>query len=143
MPASPSDSEGLVSQWIESFNVRDLDGMLACMSAEVRFYPLRLSGLERYYRGHDGIRSWFADLAKRRHRHRIALHNLRADPEGVVIAIGELRLDEDSEPTRFWAREQIEDGAIVVSHHYLTDPDILEGIRAPRRPPGARRFPGI
>jgi ketosteroid isomerase-like protein len=140
---SATPSEALVSQWIHSFNVRDLDGMLDCMSPGIRFYPLRLSGLERYYRGHDGIRNWFHRLLEWDHRHRIAVHKVRAEPDGAVIAIGELHLDEDADPARFWARDQIQDGQIVVCHHYLTDPDTLDEIQAPRRPGRPPRFPGL
>ena len=64
MPEAPMAQEALVSRWVDAFNARDLDGILACMDAEVRFFPLRLSRLGRFYRGHDGVRQWFDD-----HRH--------------------------------------------------------------------------
>ncbi len=135
--------EAPVSRWIDSFNVRDLDGMLACMSPEVRFYPLRLNGLERYYRGHPGVRDWFTRLTELDHRYRIDLRNIRGERDGEVIAIGELLL-EDGDPARFWARDQVEDGQIVVAHHYLTDPDIFEDIGSqPPRPVRPSRFPGL
>jgi SnoaL-like domain len=141
---SPYDPEALVSRWIESFNARDLDGMLSCMSAEVRFYPLRLGGLERYYRGHDGVRLWFARMRELSHEYRIALRNIRGEAGGEVVAIGELHLQEEAEAARFWARDKVENGQIVVSHHYLTDPDIFDGIGpAPRQPVRRRRFPGL
>jgi ketosteroid isomerase-like protein len=139
----PHPPETLVSQWIEAFNARNLDRMLACMSADVRFYPLRLAGLERYYRGHDGVRGWFARMKELNHQHRIALHNLRAEPDGEVIAIGELRLENDPDPARFWARDQVEDGQIVVAHHYLTDPDIFGSIAPARRRGRPSRFHGL
>lgn len=140
----PSAPQALVSQWIESYNARDLDGMLSCMSAEVRFYPLRLDGLERYYRGHDGVRSWFARLNELRHRYRLDLRNIRGEHDGEVVAIGELRFEGDPDPARFWARNQVEDGAIAIAHHYLTDPDVLDGIRTSQRPSGRpSRFPGL
>lgn len=144
MPAIPSAPQALVSQWIDSFNARDLEGMLECMSPEVRFYPLRLDGLERYYRGHDGVRSWFERLNELSHRYMVNLRHIRGEHDGEVVAIGELLLEGDPDPARFWARDQVEDGRIVVAHHYLTDPDILDGI-GPERPPRARssRFPGL
>lgn len=136
--------ETLISQWIESFNARDLDGLLERMSEEVRFYPLRLSGLERYYRGHDGVCAWFARMEELDHRHRIELHSLRAEPDGEVVAVGELRLDDDADLIRFWARDQVDDGKIVVAHHYLTDPGIFDGIdRSPPRRARPSRFPGL
>lgn len=137
------DPEAVVSRWIDCFNLRDLDGMLECMSPEVRFYPLRLSGLERSYRRHDGVRDWFARLGEADYSHRLDLHNLRAEPDGEVVAIGELHLDEGADPARFWARDKVEDGAIVVAHHYLTDPEIFEDISKPRQPARSRRFPGL
>ena len=113
------------------------------MSAEVRFYPLRLGGLERYYRGHEGVRGWFERMLDLNHEHRIALHNIRGEPDGEVVAIGELRLDDQPDATRFWAREKVANGQIVVAHHYLTDPDIFHGIGPPRRRARPPRFPGL
>ena len=140
MPETPIAPETVVSRWIDFFNLRDLEGMLQCMSRDVRFYPLRLSGFERYYRGHDGVRAWFERMLEHGHSHRIAVHNLRAEPDGAVVAVGELHLDEGADPARFWARDQVEDAGIVVAHHYLTDPEIFESI-APRERP--QRFPGL
>jgi hypothetical protein len=143
LPQTPTRPELLVSKWIESFNDRDLDGMLDCMSGEVRFYPLRLNGLDRYYRGHDGVRDWFARIAELGRWHRIAVHSLRGEPDGEVVAVGELRLEDDPDPTRFWARDQVEGDKIVVAHRYLTDPDIFDGLDLPRRRARPSRFPGL
>jgi hypothetical protein len=139
LPYSP---ETLVSQWIESFNERNLDGLLECMSGEVRFYPLRLAGLDPYYLGHDGVREWFARMAELGYRHQIAVHSLRAEPGGEVVAVGELRLDDGSDVSRFWARDQVADGKIVVAHRYLTDPDIFDSISVPKRRTRPPRLPG-
>jgi SnoaL-like domain len=143
LPETPTAPETVVSCWIESFNERDLDRMLECMSGEVRFYPLRLAGLDRYYRGHDGVRNWFARMGEMGHRHRIELQGLRAEAGGEVVAVGELCLEDDPDPTRFWARDKVEEDKIVVTHHYLTDPEIFDGIRPPRRRSRPPRFPGL
>jgi SnoaL-like domain len=144
LPETPLAPEMLVSQWIESFNDRNLEGLLACMNADVRFYPLRLSGFDRFYHGHDGVCSWFRRMEQLGYAHRIALHNVRAGPDGEVVAIGELRLDEGSDAARFWARDQVVDGQIVVSHHYLTDPDIFDDIGSLRKRRGRPlRFHGM
>lgn len=135
--------EAVVSRWIDCFNLRDLDGILECMNDGVRFYPLRLSGLERYYHGHDGVRAWFEQMHECGHSHRIAVHNLRAEPGGEVVAVGELHLDEGADPARFWARDLVEEGAIAVAHHYLTDPGIFESIASSQRRARSQRFPGL
>lgn len=142
LPETPIAPETVVSRWIDFFNLRDLEGMLECMSHEVRFYPLRLSGLERCYTGHDGVRAWFGRMLEHGHSHRIAIHNLRAEPDGEVVAVGELHLDEGADPARFWARDQVADDGIAVAHHYLTDPEIFEGIAAPQRRVRPQRFRG-
>ena len=132
-----------MSRWIDFFNLRDLEGMLECMSRDVLFYPLRLSGFERHYRGHDGVCAWFERMLEHGHSHRIAVHNLRAEPDGEVVAVGELHLDEGADPARFWARDQVENAGIVVAHHYLTDPEIFESLAPMGQRERPQRFPGL
>jgi ketosteroid isomerase-like protein len=143
LPQTPIAPETVVSRWIDSFNLRDLEGMLDCMSEDVRFYPLRLSGLDRFYRGHAGVRAWFERMREHGHSPRIAVHNLRGEPDGEVVAVGELHLDEGSDPARFWARDRVEGEGIVVAHHYLTDPEIFESIASRERRVRPPRFPGL
>lgn len=45
----------------EVFNRRDLDGALALMDDAVEIEP-RLGALEGNYRGHEGVRQWWANL---------------------------------------------------------------------------------
>ena len=51
----------LVLRMYESFNRRDLGAILALMDDEVVIEP-RLGALEGDYRGHAGVRRWWADL---------------------------------------------------------------------------------
>ncbi|HLY51272.1 MAG TPA: hypothetical protein VKR21_18915 [Solirubrobacteraceae bacterium] len=83
------------TRWIEAFNVGDLDGMLACLARYVAFYPVRLSGLEACYRGHDGVRCWFAQLRRHRYAQTISLWDLRGLGDVRVFATGWLSLAED------------------------------------------------
>jgi hypothetical protein len=69
--------EQIVSQWVDAFNDRDLDGMLVRLDVQVDFHPLRLSGLGGSYRGDDGVREWFTQLKRLRHEHRIVLSQMR------------------------------------------------------------------
>ncbi len=36
--------DAIVARWVDAFNDRDLEGMLARCHPEVRFHPLRLAG---------------------------------------------------------------------------------------------------
>ena len=42
--------DALVRCWVDAFNAQDLECMLARLDPEVRFHPLRLSGLDGSYR---------------------------------------------------------------------------------------------
>jgi len=124
----------VLRRWINAFNLRDLDAMLALMHADVRLQPLRLNGLQRSYRGHDGVGRWFADMREHGLAHRLAIANLRAQGQ-EAIAIGTLKLSPGDDPIRFWILDRIEDGRIVTANHYLTDPDVFPW--SAQRPAGA------
>jgi ketosteroid isomerase-like protein len=118
--------EQVVSRWVDAFNRRDLDGMLACLGAEVLFHPLRLSGPAASYHGHDGAREWFAQLRRLRHEHRVVLSEARAVGEDQVIAVGSLGLAGEPDIGPFCGLHRLAGGRIVAAHHYLTDPDMIE-----------------
>lgn len=111
---------------VEAFNARDLEGMLACLSEDVEFHPLRLGGLCACYRGHDGVREWFADLRRSRYEHRIAVSETRDLGAGRVLASGTLWLGEQGEVESVCAVERISEGLIVAARHYLTDTEMIE-----------------
>lgn len=118
--------EQVVSRWVDAFNGRDLDGMLACLDGGVRFHPLRLGGLGASYHGHTGVREWFAQLRRLRHEHRIVLSEARAVGEGQVITVGSLSLAGEPHIGPFCGLHRLAGGLIVAAHHYLTDPDMVE-----------------
>jgi ketosteroid isomerase-like protein len=125
--APPEEPRALVADWVDAFNERDLERMLVRMSPEVRFHPLRLTGLDRSYRGHDGVRSWLRRLDELGHRHRIVLSELRGGSDGEVLGVGSLVLFREADPARFWLLHRVQGGVIVAAHHYLTDPAAFPG----------------
>jgi hypothetical protein len=116
----------VVRGWVEAFNDRDLDGMLARMDRGVDFHPLRFPGLETSYRGHDGVRAWHAQLEALDWRYRIELSEVRGTSDGGVLMLGEVWIGDEPEPVPFWALERISGGAIVAAYQYLTDREIFE-----------------
>lgn len=126
MPAEAARSlEPIVLRWIDAFNARDFDAMLSCLDPDVRFHPLRLSGLAGSYRGHEGVSEWFERL-RMRHDPRIRVTELHAVNGDQVNVIGSLSLGDDPEIAPFCGLHRIRDGRIVAAHHYLTDPDMIE-----------------
>jgi hypothetical protein len=124
----PVSQETIVSRWVDAFNARDLDRVLAGLAGAVDFHPLRLSGIAASYRGHDGAREWFTQLMRLHHDYRIVLHEIRETSEGRVFASGSLSLGAESDVGPFCALHRFADGLIVAIHQYLTDPDMIESL---------------
>ena len=121
-------SKELVARWVEAFNARDLDGMLACLAEDVDFHPLRLTGVLASYDGHDGVREWWATLGDIGHDHRIVLAEVRYLRDGRVLASGSLKVGGERDVGPFSAVDRVDGGRIVATHHYLSDADMLEQI---------------
>lgn len=60
-----ADHVDLVQRSLEAWNAEDLDRLVACAHPEIEIdfsaNPL-FPGLEDVYRGHDGLRRWWADF---------------------------------------------------------------------------------
>ncbi len=121
--ASP---ERIVSRWVEAFNARDLDAMLAFLDHGVALYPVRLSGIEACYRGHAGVRCWFAQLQRHRYAYTIALFDLQDLGDERVFATGALRLREPQDIVPFCGLHRVRNGVTVSAHHHLSDPEMIE-----------------
>ena len=128
MSGAAAAPDALVSGWVDAFNAKDLDGMLARLASDVRFHPLRLSGLDGSYRGHGGVQRWFAQLTRLRYEHVIVMSNVHSSGDDKVLAVGALRLVGNMEIAPFCALHRIVDGVIVAAHHYLSDRAMLEQV---------------
>jgi hypothetical protein len=121
--ASP---ERVVSRWVEAFNARNLGGMLACLTPDVALHPVKLSGIEARYRGHNGVWCWFAQLRRHHYTYTISLSDVQDLGDGRVFASGSPSLAESPDVTPFSAFHRLVDGLTISAHHYLTDPDMIE-----------------
>jgi ketosteroid isomerase-like protein len=117
--------EAVVSAWIDAFNARDVDGMVACLAADAEFHPLRLHRLERRYRGHEGFRRWFSQLERLGVEERLVAARFDATDPGCVRAIGSLQSVDEPNAAPFYGVHQLSDGLIATAHHYLSDPAVL------------------
>jgi len=129
--AAPVAAELTIARWIEAFNARDLDALLAWTHPNVDFHPLWLSGLRRTYRGHDGIRCRVAGLQVWRHQHRINLLEVSRAGDGQLLAVGTLSHKPSANPTPFCALHQLADELIITAHHHMSDPDSLLALSPP------------
>ncbi|HEX2085671.1 MAG TPA: nuclear transport factor 2 family protein [Solirubrobacteraceae bacterium] len=72
----------------DAFARRDLDGALAHVSDDVRFEPsgtARLAGRTEPYRGHAGVREYFADANRLWEELTLHAEDVRSAPGSVVV----------------------------------------------------------
>ncbi|MDQ1373000.1 MAG: SnoaL-like polyketide cyclase [Actinomycetota bacterium] len=81
-----TDRLALARTAFAAFNRRDLETCLEVFGRDVEWWPLR-SSTEGPYRGHDGIRAWFADTAETFDRLQIEVEDLR-EGDDLVLAHG-------------------------------------------------------
>jgi hypothetical protein len=125
--ASALGPKALVLRWVNAFNARNLDALISCLHAEVDFHPLKLLGIDRSYRGHEGVRVWFSRLDALHYRHRIELAEVREGGRGHLLAVGTLSVPGHGSVVPFCASHWIKDDLIALVRQYPRDPDFVEG----------------
>jgi ketosteroid isomerase-like protein len=114
----------IAREFVEAFNRRDTDGLLALVHPEIEFRPTMLVGSERVYRGHDGFRSWAEDLAAAEATHQVRVRDIRVLEDRRFLVLSEVLLDgEVVAPSAMVAK--LEEGKIVEAHAYLSDEAML------------------
>ncbi len=117
----------LVARWVEAHNDRDIDGMLACVTQDVEFHPLRLtSGSADVYVGQEGLRLWFEDLTSSTLRHELRMEQVRENGEDEVLLVGSVEIPGHATVAEFYGIYDITDGLIGRAHHYLSDRRTME-----------------
>jgi ketosteroid isomerase-like protein len=119
----PVADRDAVIRWIAALNARDLDRILACVTPDVEFHPLKLSASRPAYVGHDGIRQWFDEVQNRHHE--IRGQSLEALADDRLLVLGVIVLDGQTRPTDFAGIYRVDDGLIAGAHHYLSDRGML------------------
>jgi ketosteroid isomerase-like protein len=78
----------LVRRALEAFNRRDLEGSLACFSEEITWeVHLGVMPDATSYRGHDGVRRFWAAWTDTFEGFRLAIEELEEAAEGRVLAV--------------------------------------------------------
>lgn len=124
--ASALGPKALVFRWVNAFNARNLDALLSCLHVEVDFHPLKLLGIDRSYRGHEGVRVWFGRLDALHYRHRIELAEVREGARGHLLAVGALSVPGHGSVVPFCATHWIKDDLIALVRQYPREPAFVE-----------------
>lgn len=123
----------LARRAFQAFNDRDLDTVLAGLHDDVEVFP-RIAAVEGGYRGHDGVRRWWAQLLGAFPDFHVEILEVRDLGEFMVLA---LRLRgrgaESATPidAAVWHVNQFRDGKVVSWRVYTSELEALEAA-APR-----------
>jgi ketosteroid isomerase-like protein len=78
-----TEGEQLVRGFAEAISESDPDGALEFCHPEIEFLSVLALGGQAY-RGHDGIRQYFADIASAWSEWRVEVHRVSSAPDGRV-----------------------------------------------------------
>jgi ketosteroid isomerase-like protein len=87
-PAARTEAVGVVRAIYDAFARRDVEAALAYLSPDVEWRPAgtsSLTGRAEPYRGHDGIREYFADAERTLEDLRLFAEDIRVAGGGVVV----------------------------------------------------------
>jgi hypothetical protein len=120
--------EEIGQQFIDAFNRRDAEDLVALVDPDVDFHPTGLVGTRRAYRGHEGMRRWVSDLKTSQAMHQVRVHEVRALEERRFLVLTEVILDGESASPAALLGRLGDTGKIVEAHAYLSDEELLTQI---------------
>jgi hypothetical protein len=122
--ASPVGFAVLARAFVEAFNARDADALVALAHPRIVFRPTALAGHRRVYHGHAGLRRWVADLAALPLDVQLQVREIRPQwPDGFLVLS---TLGVGGDPIADAAMiAAVRAGKVVEAHGYLSDESTL------------------
>ena len=78
----------LTEAMFEAFTARDVEAMIVLLDPDMEFYPIgtaRLTGSDAPYRGHDGMRRYFADVDQVWQELRVVPQHYEVNADRVLV----------------------------------------------------------
>jgi hypothetical protein len=127
----------LAVAFVEAFNDRDADALVASAHPRIVFRPTALVGHRGTYHGHAGLRRWVAELDALGVDFQVRIREIRPlRPSGFVV-LSKLRVG-DELITDSAMIAAVHHGKIIEAHGYLSDEGMLAHLGlipdAPRLP---------
>jgi hypothetical protein len=117
--------ETIGHRFIDAFNRRDAEGLVALADPAIEFHPTSIVGSRRVYRGHEGLRRWVQDLETSEIQHQVCAREVRALDDGGFAILSEVLLGGEFVSPSAMIATLSDSGAIVEAHAYLTDEHTL------------------
>ena len=125
MSTAKVSMETIGQQFIDAFNRRNAEDLVALADPAIEFHPTGLVGERRTYHGHDGLRRWVSDLGASGAKHQVRVLEVRRLDDSRFLVLSEVLLDGDLiSPSAMIARLD-EANKIVEARAYLTDEQML------------------
>jgi SnoaL-like domain len=120
--------EQIGRKFVDAFNRRSIDDMIALSDPAIEFRPTSLVGTRRRYDGHEGLRHWFAELDESQIEHQVRVKEVRTIEDDGFLVLSEVLLGgELVSPSAMLARVN-EAGLIVEARAFLTDAETLRQV---------------
>ncbi len=123
-PTGPDEAVALAQRYVEAYNNRDLDAMLACQDENIVSTPSRLFR-NRPHTGHAGVRAWWAAMETTGQWYTVVIREIRPLDKERIAVLGEIR-DGEQLLSPWAVLIRIRNGLITESHSYLSDEELLE-----------------
>jgi hypothetical protein len=127
MPASEVSFELIARRFVDGFNRRDAESLVALSDPAIAFYPTSVVGTGERYDGHDGLRRWVAELEESGIGHQGRLREVRSLEDGFVL-FSDVMLDGRLVTPAALVVRLSERHSIVEARGLLTDPELLTQI---------------
>jgi hypothetical protein len=110
--------------WVDAFNRRDAEALVALSDPDVDWHPTVLVGSRRTYRGHDGIRRWVEDLLAAAVQHRLVVRSVHSIDERRFAVVVDVYIDDKLATPGALVIRLGEHSTIVEGHNYLADAEM-------------------
>ena len=123
-PLTRGEAVRLAHGYVDAYNHRDLEAMLALQDESVVSYPARLFG-NRGHTGHAGVRAWWEAMVASGRWYEVVVSEIRQPGPDRVAILGEIR-DHGEVLSPWGVLVRVRNGLIVESRSYLSDGDLLD-----------------
>lgn len=127
----------LAVAFVEAFNDRDADALVALAHPRIVFRPTTLVGQRRTYHGHEGLRRWVAEIDATGANFQAHIREIRPLRPNGFLVLSKLRVG-DELITDSAMIASVQQDKIIEAHAYLSDEQMLVHLglvpHAPRLP---------
>ena len=117
----------VVRCWVDAFNRRDAEALVRLAHPEVVVYPTALFRRRNRYGGHDGLRTWIAELVAGDTSESVVNTDVRHERTGEILVIGEIAV-QGRPVSPVAGLFEVQDGLVLSARSYLSDEQTMRRV---------------